>query len=257
MSSVSRFQVAGRHPSTRRLLGGRVRRWGLTTFFVSIAVNAALGVYAVVTPDFGETQSKILSTSLFVTGAILVALACEPAWERRFLGPVPYAGAVLGSIAFAMSAAGMWAEVDSDVYGKLVGTVFVAAAACTTASLLSLALLARGHRWVYAVALGLLTLGATMVAVAPWIGSDPPEPFLRAVGVVLVVFAAFAVTVPVLHWVDRSTVARDASTQVVRHCPYCGAIVSGPSGVELSCGSCAERFTVLSIRRSASGASQP
>ena len=83
--------------------GDDPRRLGLGIFFVSVAVNAALGIYAVLAPDFGETQGKILGTSLCVTGAVVLALACEPAWERRLLGPVPYAGAVLGAVGFTLA----------------------------------------------------------------------------------------------------------------------------------------------------------
>jgi hypothetical protein len=211
---------------------------------VSIAVNAALGIYAVVTPDFGDTQSKILATSLFVTGTILVALACEPAWERGLLGPVPFAGALLGAGAFAMSIVGMWAEIDSDVYGKMLGTLFVAAAACTTASVLALARLAKRHEWVFATTLGLLAVGAVMFGVLPWLGDDPPEPYVRAMGVVFIVLAAFAVTVPVLHWVDRAAVAGADTSAAVRFCPHCGKRVTGDVEVALLCGSCGATFTV-------------
>lgn len=72
----------------RTPVGGKMRRVGLGVFFASVAVNAALGIYAVVAPEFGETQGRVLATSLCVTGAVLLALACEPAWERRLLGPV-------------------------------------------------------------------------------------------------------------------------------------------------------------------------
>ena len=87
----------------RRSVGRRVRRYGLAIFFVSIAVNAAFGIYAVLAPGFGETQGKILGTSLCVTGAVLLALACEPAWERRLLGPVPFTGVVSSAAGFAIA----------------------------------------------------------------------------------------------------------------------------------------------------------
>src|SRR6266508_1536424 len=81
---------SSRRSTGRRPIGRRVRRFGLATFFLSIAVNAALGIYAVLAPDFGETQEKILGTSLCVTGAAVLALACEPTWERRL--PRRFAG---------------------------------------------------------------------------------------------------------------------------------------------------------------------
>jgi hypothetical protein len=231
--------------SSRRSLGNRVRRAGLSVFFASVGVNAALGIYAVLTPDFGDTEGKILRTSLCVTGAILVALACEPAWERKLLGPVPYAGAVLGLLGFALAVIGIWAEVVSDVYGKVMVTTFVAASAFIVASLLALARLADRHRWVFAVTLSLLALGATMLATVPWLGDDPSETYLRAMGAVLIALAAFAVTVPVLHWVDRSALAvSDGTSGAVRYCPHCGKSLTGEPGVALACNRCGRGFTV-------------
>ena len=229
-----------RHP-----VGRRVRRLSLGIFFGSVAVNAAIGIYAVLTPTFGETQSKILATSLCVTGAVVVALACEPAWERGLLGPVPYAGAGLGSSAFVLTAIAVWSEIDSEVYGKSVGTIMTAAAACTIASLLALARLTPGHEWVFRAALGLLASGATMLAVAPWLGDDPPVAYLRTMGVVLVAFAAFAVTVPVLHWSDRDVLAVAlGANDAVRYCPFCGRAVMGEPGVAVACGRCRANFVV-------------
>lgn len=249
MSAVShQSRVPELRPVDQRAVGRRVRRWGLVTFFTSIGVNAALGVYAVLAPDFGETQSKILATSLFVTGAILVALACEPAWERRRYGPVPYLGAGLGAIGFALSILGMWAEIDQDVYGKTVATVFVASAALTAASLLALACLSTRHRWVMVTTLALLATGATLFGLLPWLGDDAPYTYVRILGVVLIALAALVVTVPVLHWVDRPAGAATDSADAVSFCPYCGAHLAAATGGDISCSSCGRRFRVLDAR---------
>jgi hypothetical protein len=240
--------VAGTH----RSLGSRVRRWGLATFFASIAVNGALGIYALLAPSFGEIQEKTLATSLFVTGAIVMGLACEPAWERRLLGPVPLTGALLAAFGSSMGIAGMWAEIDSDVYGKALGTVVVAATACTLASLLALVELATRHTWVSTTTLGLLAVGATMVGALPWLGDDAPEAYVRGMGVVLILLAAFTVTLPVLHWVDRAGLAAEHATLTVRYCPQCGRRVTGAVGVALTCSACATRFTVTDVHRAPS-----
>ncbi len=232
-------------PIERRSFGRRLRRAGLAAFFASVAVNAALGIYAVLAPDFGQTQGKILGTSLCVTGAVLLALACEPAWERRLLNPVPVFGATLGSVGFALAIAGIWMEPQSEVFGKSLGSIFTLAVACCLASLLALARLARGHAWVLAVTMALLALGAVLVSLVWWLGDDPSEVYLRGMGVVLIAFAAFTVTVPVLHWVDRGAlVAAEAVTGAVRFCPYCGKQITGATGVELACPRCGREFTV-------------
>lgn len=237
-------------PTERRPVGRRVRRLGLAVFFVSIAVNAALGIYALLTPDWSDTQGKILGTSLCVTGAILVALACEPAWECGLLGFVPSAGALLGLAGFSLTVAAIWTEPASDSYGRVTGTLLTAAVACVLASLLALARLAPSHRWLFAVTLGLLTIAAAMFAGSLWQGDDPSETYMRALGVAVIALAAFAVTVPVLHWVDRGALAAaEAVEGTVRYCPHCGSGVAGAIDAALTCGRCGREFSVSTIRR--------
>jgi hypothetical protein len=180
-----------------------------------------------------------------VTGAVLLGLACEPAWERRLLGPVPVVGATLGAFGFGLAIVQIWAEPAGDALGKLTGTALVVAVACVAASLLALARLAPGHRWVLRSALALLGVGAAMWSVLPWL-SDPGEWYLRSLGVVGIALAAFVVTVPVLHWMDRGATAADgAAPHPVRFCPYCGGGLSGEEAVVLACGRCGWELTVV------------
>ena len=230
----------------RRSIGSGVRRWGLRAFFAAVSVNAVLGIYAILAPGLGELQGRILATSVFVTGAILAALACEPAWQRRLLGIVPYAGALLAAAGFAMSTVGIWTEATDDVYGRALGTVFVAAAACIAASLLILADVAERHQWVVTATLVLLALSGAIAVILPWLGDDPPQIYVRTFGVILVMFAAFAVSLPVLHWIDRADIVRAGATGTVLYCPGCGGRVDGRFGATFTCPTCEASFTVIS-----------
>ena len=227
-----------------RPVGRRARRVGLAAFFASVAVNAVLGIYAVVAPGFGETQGKILGTSLCITGAILLALACEPAWERKLLGFVPPAAAVLGAVGFALAIGGIWTEPESETWARVMGTIFTFSIAGVVASLLILARVAPRHEWLFKVTFALLGVGAAMYSVLPWL-DDPPSEYVRALGVVMIALAAFAVTVPVVHWIDRGALAvAEATTGGVRFCPYCGQELAGEIGAELSCSQCGREFMV-------------
>jgi MFS family permease len=233
------------HPATAHPVGRRLRRAGLGVFFASVTVNAVLGIVAVLSPDFGDTQGKILATSLCVTGAVLLALACEPAWERGLLGLVPLTGAVLGTAGFALAIGAIWAEPTSDTYGRLQFSVLAYAGACVLASLLALAALAPRRAWLPRVTYGLLAIGATMFATLPWLEDDAPEWFLRTFGVVMIVLAAFVVTIPVLHWIDRRELAAIGSVAgEVHYCPYCGNGISAELDSEAVCGRCGREFVV-------------
>lgn len=99
---------------------------------------------------------------------------------------------------------------------------------------------------VFTLTLALLGLGAAMVSVMLWRGDDPPDAYLRALGVVMIVLAAFTVTVPVLHWVDRSTLAAAAAVAgAVRFCPYCGHALPGALDVMLECTRCGRGFAIV------------
>lgn len=236
--------LASRKVNERRPVARRMRRIGLGVFFTSVAVNAALGIYAVLAPEFGETQGKILGTSLCVTGAVLLALACEPAWERRLLGPVPFLGAALAILGFSLVIVGLWAEPESETFGRTTVSTMTVAVACAATCLLGLVQLASRHRWVLVLTLGLLALAAALVATVPWLGDDPNEWYVRGMGVVLIALAAFAVSLPVLHWVDRGTLAAAESVGAIRYCPYCGSAVAGEAGAALTCSECGRTFTV-------------
>jgi hypothetical protein len=97
---------------------------------------------------------------------------------------------------------------------------------------------------VLTLTLALLALGAALVAIVPWLGDNPAEWYLRGMGVSLIALAAFTVSVPVLHWVDRRAVAASASVGAIRYCPYCSATISGEAGTSLLCGRCEREFTV-------------
>ena len=245
MIRLARF-VGVEPPGDRRRVGRRARRVGLAVFFVSIAVNALLGIYALLAPGFGEVEGKLLMTSLCVTAAVLLVLACEPAWERWRLGLVPLGGAATAVIGFGLMIAGIWAEPSGEVFVRLMGTTLIVAVACALACLLALGRLAARFRSVYAVTLGVLALATVMTVAAVWMGEGPPEAYARALGVVLITLAALAVTVPVLHWLSRGEVA--LSTQphdVVAYCPFCGGALEPSAAAFRSCIGCGNSFRVI------------
>jgi ribosomal protein S27AE len=84
-----------------------------------------------------------------------------------------------------------------------------------------------------------------LLIAAIW-GEIGNQVFWRGTGVVLVLTAASAVTVPVLHRLAGIPRKSDpVHERSVEHCPYCGSGVHGPHATRLVCGSCGESFRVL------------
>jgi len=234
--------AAGTRSSRRPL-----RRLGLGLFFVSVACNAAIAIYALLAPGFGDTEGRILGTSLYITAALLFVLACEPALEGRLLGPVPLLSSACGVTAFAMLIATLWIGDPPETLVKVAGTVLTAAVAGTLASLLVLARLAQRYRPVRAAAFTLTTVAGAMVVVAIWV-EPAGSLYGRALGAVLVALAALVVTIPVLHRLSRAEPRRaeaSAGAQAVAFCPGCGERLPAGAGPLFSCSACGRAFTVL------------
>ena len=225
----------------------------------SIAVNAALGISALVAPGFGDVQVRILMTSLCVTGAGIVVLACLPAWERRRLWPVPPLAAGAAVLGFALLVGATWADVDTDAYAQSVATVMLVAAVGVHASVLALARPAERYRFALPAASGLAALVAVLLLVQLWAQWSAPW-FGRMTGVVAVLLAAVTVAVPVLHRAARAAAGSllaqaGAAADLVppspalRHCPSCGrplAVAAAVPGgaAEADCPGCGAVFTV-------------
>jgi hypothetical protein len=224
------------------------RRVALTVFFTSVGVNAILGIYALLSPGFGETEGKVLLTSLSVTGAILLSLVCAPAWERGLLGWLPPVGAASGVAGFALAIATIWSEPSGETLPKLMGTLLTVSAGAGLACLLALATLAPRFGWTFTAALSLIAVLVAMAVVGFWGGVDSAW-YGRALGVVAVALAAFVVTIPVFHWLSRSELrapAESPAAATIGFCPYCGAALQGRVGAAAACPACGARFTVLS-----------
>lgn len=225
--------------------GPRLRRVGLGLFFLSLAVNAVLGIAAVLSPDFGHTARNVLLTSLTVTGFLLVCLAVAPAWERRRLWPVPPLAVVLATFTALLTLVMIWAEPGGDVWGQVYFTALVLVIAAVVASLLGLARLQGRFSPVLWADLLLLAVATAMIVLSIWL-EPSTSMWARANGVVFILLGAAVVATPVLHWISRPVLAAEQALVrgETRYCPFCGATVVAALDGPAACGRCGSAFVV-------------
>ena len=207
------------------------RRW-LVAFLVSVAVNAVLGIWALVSNDFGPTQEKILATSFCVSGAMLGVLVNSPAIGRRVRWPAPAVGAVSAATAFLLLIAVVWVELDSIWWGKTIASLLIAAAGTTLIGLIGLLALRPEYEL-----LRLIHTAATVVlvvtgVVALWAEIDA-DWVIRTIGVESIVVAALTLVVPALaRYRPLQEPSIDGAAAVVV-CPRCGAHIDLSTGSAL------------------------
>jgi hypothetical protein len=203
----------------------------LKLFVASVLANAVLGIWALLSGDFGETQGKVLGTSFLVSAAMFSVLVNVPAVRRRALWPAPLLGAVAGASGFALFIVLVWTEPGDDRWFKLAGSFLVIAAAATLASSLGLITLPARLHWLQPVINVLITLLGSTILVGLWTEPDV-EWYARLVGIEGVLVAAMTLLIPVLARFSpfrhqaTSSEGTPAGPAMVRFCPSCGRPVA-------------------------------
>ena len=221
-----------------------LHRGALRVMLASVAVSALMGCYAVLREDFGETEQKLLLSTLSVFGTSMITLACGVAWERGRLGVVPPLGIALGLLGLVLLLVVIWAEpdTDSDVVWRGLSTEITLALAATHASLVSIFGLRRRYQAVplATYALNALLTAATLVGI--WWEDVWDDGFSRAYGVLVVLVIAATIAIPVLRRLDGPELDAGRSEVLARFCPICGAGLDLPGGG--ACEVCGATFDV-------------
>ncbi len=235
-------------PGTARTSLGRAAG---AIFLVLVAVNAAVGITALVVGEFGQTQGKVLGTSLLATAGCVGVLVNVPAMRSGRAGPVPAVASGLALVTAGLLTAGMWAGFEGEVFGKLASSSALLTIAGTYAGLMSLLPVRGRQRALQAAAYVLVALGTAALLTFIWLDVDNAAA-IRVVGVGAVLLAADTLALPVLVRQSRP------AALPVWYCPRCRREVPvADAGERAACAECGVEFAVFEGRRDAGGADGP
>ena len=178
----------------------------------SIALSALMGIWAIVSGEFGELQGRILGTTTTVVGTSILGLACGAYLEkaRAKHSPalfIPIAGIALSIFSAAIILLIIWEGIDLDgeVLWKTLAISLMFAFSFAQLSLLSLARLAARFRWATIAAyVSILTLATTVSAIVLFSTGEENYFILRLLGVLAVIDAALTVMIPIFHRLSRT-----------------------------------------------------
>ena len=176
----------------------------------SIALSALMGIWAIISGEFGDLQGKILLTTLTVVGTSILGLACGAFLESPRalkLKAVPLAGIALAVLCALISFWLIWQSSRTGEHGlfKLFFVSLIFAFSLAQLSLLSMAQLAARFRWsLVAAYIVIFTLGSIVSTIIIFELSGDDGLVLRFIGVLSVVAASLTVMIPIFHRLSRS-----------------------------------------------------
>ena len=223
-----------------------VRRIAIWTVIISLVVTALIGIYTIVSGEFGETQSRVMLTTLAVAGFSILAL-CHLAVFGRDVKVFGWVGIGTSGVSLILAAILIWWNWSdfmyqpSDLYMNLTKSFTISALVAVSLAHANLMLLLQNSplRWIrtaLSVALVLITIVPTLVI--PVVVSDgtfPPMSFQdvywRFFGVILILDALATIALPVTTLIVRSQQKHDLSSSAAPKAASPATITVALSGV--------------------------
>jgi hypothetical protein len=183
------------------------RRIAIIVTIASLAVAAAIGIIALLSGDFGETQGRILATTTLVAGSSILLL-CHLAVVGRAVRVVGFAGITVTTIALVLALILVWTDwtagTDLSAVWRWLGVAAVVAVSLAHANLLLLLSVRRRAvvRWGLWLTLAMIAIVALMIVVPILTDGDIPghqgDTYWRVFGVVAILDVLGTIAIPVL-----------------------------------------------------------
>jgi hypothetical protein len=207
-----------------------IRRIAVWTVVVALVITALIGIYTIVSGELGETQSKVMLTTLAVAAFSVLAL-CHLAIVERDVKAVGWIGIGMSALALLTATVLIWWDFGDysyqpgGIYMNITKTFAISGLAAVSLAHANLMLLLQTAplRWIrssLSVALILIAIVPTLVI--PIIltdGNFPPQSFQdvywRFFGVILILDALCTIALPVATLIVRGQNKQDATVRVV------------------------------------------
>lgn len=228
-----------------------LRRGLLCTLIGALALAGLIGIYVFVLGDFGETEMKILVTTLSLTFFSVTSLGCTAVLERKSGAILGLPGLAVSLLGFVSSLAIIWSEWGSEPMFKTMAILAIFAFSLAQACLLALPRLKARLRWLFAGALACIFSLALLISVMVIFEWDD-ELLFRLAGVLGILDACATLTIPILYKVTGPAALKpDRLTETAGHgdlrielsCPRCGRAGVYPLGT-IDCPECSLRISV-------------
>lgn len=177
------------------------KRIFLYTLIASTALSAVIGIGVILFGDFGNFEVRVLMTTLTVTAASILGLACGAYFESGRNKILPISGIALAIAAAVMTFFIIWNVTnESEVYIKCTATVTLLALSCAHLSLISLARLDRRFAWSRIAAFIFIGVLDAILLFLMWFEPEGTSDMVsRTIGILSILIASVTVITPVFH----------------------------------------------------------
>ena len=219
------------------------KKIALGMVIASVVISGLLGIVAILLKSWGDLQTRIILTTVTITGTCLLLLCVAVLRERRGAWILPAAGAILTVAGMLLALGGIWRLFQAEAYEKTTWIVLIFSVVTAHLCLLSLARLPGAFRWaLWASFLAFYGLACKLSLMI--LADNASDLDLRIMGVLSITGGCLSILIPIFHRVCAAREeARAESGKERIHCPFCAARMSHVPGIQ-RCPSCGRSFTL-------------
>ncbi len=191
-------------PQRKQKTNSKLRKAFLITMIASLSISALMGILVILIGTLGETEAKILGTTLALGGFSLIGLCCSTLYDKINYKMFSTAGMLVCILGFVHSTLMIW-----QVYGtnnwelplKVLGTFIIVSLSMAQASILLLIKYKnKKTRNVLWTTVGLICVVALMLlAMVYELIDGGSELFFRTLSVFAILDALGTITTPILN----------------------------------------------------------
>lgn len=175
----------------------RLKQFCLWSMIGFLSLSALLAIVSLLSGHFGETQLKVILTTLTISGASICGMACSAFIEKRGMARLGGVGIACASMAAMLSIGGIWSEVDMEVYWKTTITLIIISVAFAHCLLLFIPILASSYRWSQMGAAVFIFILAIQMILAVHSDVFQNADYFRFIGIVAVIVVLLTLIIPI------------------------------------------------------------
>jgi uncharacterized membrane protein (UPF0136 family) len=176
------------------------KKFFLRTFVIALSIGAIIGIFIFLAGDFGETEIRILLTTLAIGGYSLTGLCSATIQNRTNLKYFSTIGISVSVIGFLITIGGIWGFFNLEEIWKAVTIFTILSVAIAHASLL-LQIIPRTNKVKYSLVwtIVFISLVALMLIKSTLTEFDESEFFFRLLGVFAILDVSGTIATPILN----------------------------------------------------------
>lgn len=223
------------------------QKYFLQILIAALSVSALIGIYIFLAGDFGETEVRLLFTTLAIGGYSLAGLCCSVIYKRKELKIFSIIGMLTAVAGFTITTGAIWEILDiDDIWKTMVIFIILSAAMSHVSLLLHIRISDNISRYLLMGTIASITIVALMLIKSTLTDFDESEFYFRILGVFAILDVLGTIAAPVMNRIGNS---KNPDPERIAHtpeAPYYAVIFSSiRTNNEKGYAEMAERMTSL------------